>query len=128
MGTRVTTQTVHDATTGKLEQSVEIATVVHQGREFTAHGSCIDLEKGHILGYVREGHGHLRGKYFTLGTFDGEYIAVLNKTGEGSGFPDRSGRHSRITHFSMEYAGFRWHGKCGLDWNQLVHLRRGKAL
>lgn len=106
----------------------ELATLTHEGREFTAFGSCVDLGRGHIVAYVRTGHGHLHNKYFDLVTFGGRHMGVLKKTGESTGWPDRSGRRSKITHFSFEAHGYRWSGKLGLEWNQLIHLRRGKKL
>jgi hypothetical protein len=122
METRVQTAT---ATNGA---KVELATIVHRGREFTANGSTIDLERGHIVAYVDSGPvatgvAFDRNYGWLLKTFEGAVIGKLDKTGESRGFYG-----SKITHFRMQLAGYRWHGKLGLDWNQLIRMRRGRKL
>ena len=101
----------------------EVATLNHNGQSFTALGSCVDLEQGVICAYVSGVPGD-----WTLKTFAGELISKLQKSGESFGFCDYAGRPSKIVHFRMEFAGYMWSGKLGLNWNQLIRLRRGRKV
>ena len=56
---------------------VEIATVTHDGKDFSATGSIIDESGGFLLGYP---------KGRELQTWDGKKIGVLSVTGHARGF------------------------------------------
>ncbi len=116
-------ETIVKNVTGSDGARAEVATIVFNGREFTSLGSIMDLKNGRLVAYVREGHGHLRGSYFDLVTWEDHHIAVLHKTGESRGF-----QGSRITHFYAVIDGYRWHGKVGLDWKEVITMRRGKKV
>lgn len=119
-------ETIIETGKGPNGEQVELATVVFHGKPFTNLGAIIDKTSGRLSAYVVQNEMWKPGSSlarYTLQTFGGQIIARLYKTGESRGFYS-----SRITHFSAVIDGFRWHGKLGLDWSQLIHMKRGKKV
>lgn len=74
---------------------VEIATITHEGRDFTALGSVVDHARGFVVGYVtRDEHGPNPSTY-RLTTWEGTTIAPLRlvNTWEQYGFYGARVRH-----------------------------------
>jgi hypothetical protein len=111
----------------------EIATLVFEGKEFTAFGSCVDVERGIISAYVgasveRDDNGvaYLPGRLFRVTTFSGEKIALAVLKSTSRRVRTTWGSHV-IEYYSMTFAGFRWHGKKG-DGCDLIRFRKGKPI
>jgi hypothetical protein len=113
--------------------TAEVATVVHEGREFTALGACVDLENGIISAYVGaslaqddNGVKYLPGHLFRLSSFAGEAIGTVRMTTKSRRIHTAHGFH-HFEYYTMQFQGYSWHGKKTDAW-QLIRLRRGKAL
>jgi hypothetical protein len=109
----------------------EIATIIHEGREFSAMGSCIDMEGGRISAYIGasitvgdDGRGFLAGTTFRIDTFAGEKIGLATLTSTSRRIYTTWGFH-RMEYYTMRYAGFYWHGKKSDDYD-LIRFRKGR--
>ncbi len=103
----------------------ELATVIHDGRAFTAGGFSIDVERGRMVAYVTERKGsYLDGPVarFILTTWSGDTLAELRQTGESWGF-----FRTRLTSFQtlQPIAGYYWYGR-GLGAGMVLKLHRGR--
>jgi hypothetical protein len=111
----------------------EVATLVFGGKEFTALGSCVDMERGVVSAYVGasverddDGVAHLPGRLFRVTTFSGEKIALARLISKSRRIRTTFGSHV-IEYYTMKFAGFYWHGKKG-DSCDLIRFRKGKPL
>lgn len=89
----------------------EIATIVHEGREYTAEGSYVDEAGGLIFGYVSQ-DGE------SLTTWRGERICQLRKVSEFKAFGHK------VVAYRAKINGRKWYGR-GTGPNMLLRLRRG---
>lgn len=96
--------------------TVEIGTIVHEGREFAAQGSVIDEQQGVIVGYPKGNR---------LQTWNGKDIEglVLRVT---STWRVRSWIGSHMNAYSATYKGRRYHGR-GFGDGMSLTLRVSKA-
>lgn len=99
--------------------TVELGTIEHEGRAFTAMGAIVDVDRGLIVGYPNHRDGGLPHR---LRTWNGELIALLEITGRARGF-----NGAKLTCYAMSYAGRRWHGR-GLGNGMSVTMRAGRLL
>lgn len=111
----------------------EIATVVFGGKEFTALGACVDLERGIISAYIGasverddQGVACLPGKLWLVSTFSGEKIALARLTSKSRVINTIFGHHV-VEYYAMTFSGHRWHGKKS-DACNLIRFRKGKPL
>lgn len=102
------------ATNGAL---VEVGTITHEGREFAAGGSVIDLESGHIFGYP---------KGETLTTWNGEAIEGLQLRVTSTWRTPRSFTSDRMFAYSATYKGRSYYGR-GSGEGMLLRLRLRKS-
>jgi hypothetical protein len=107
--------------------TVEIATITHNGREFTNHGAVIDLDSGHVAAYITDDM-YLDNARRVLTDWSGNRIGDVKivsqwrqYASDGSPYTMRSVR-ARINGDNRQ-----WFGRYGSDWSQLVHLRPCKA-
>lgn len=105
-------------------RAAEVATVTFQGREFSAGGFYVDVERGRMIAYVS---GTLGGGRETLTTWEGTRIAGLRVTGRGQGFGGYWGRPAELIAYQTTepVAGFYWYGR-GLGAGMVLKLRRGR--
>ena len=104
---------------GQRGQKFEIGIISHNGHEYTAGGSLVDHSTGLVIGYISKDHRTLR-------TWDGKTLGTLRPTGVGSGFRDITGRRTKIYHFEGMIDGIRYVGKAGLDWGEVIRMRKAK--
>lgn len=99
---------------------VEVSTMIHEGREFTAMGSVIDHANGRVTGYVRVTKDGPQ-----LVTFTGEVIAKLSVVSRWT----QPGRwtHKGFYVSPIKMASYRaiiegrtYHGRCGAA--DLLHM------
>ena len=103
---------------------IEIGTIEHQGRKFSAMGSVVDSERGVVVGYVGKGTvpGHASHAR-PLTTWKGEQIGVI--------WPKSSRKTPRSYVSSHSYAydaivdGEKYHGR-GQGEGMVVRLKRYK--
>jgi hypothetical protein len=103
---------------------IEIGTIEHQGRKFSAMGSVVDSERGVVVGYVGKGTvpGHASHAR-PLTTWKGEQIGVI--------WPTSSWKTPRSYVSSHSYAydaivdGEKYHGR-GQGEGMVVRLKRYK--
>jgi hypothetical protein len=94
---------------------VEIGTIEHEGKSFSAMGSIIDTEARLIIGYPK--YGNFNGIGHQLTTWHGDFIAGLAITGKARGF-----NGVELTCYAIDYQGRRYHGR-GLGEGMAVKLR-----
>jgi hypothetical protein len=100
--------------------TVEVGTITHEGREFSAMGAVIDTTDGVIVGYPKHGDGTGRDGGHTLRTWDGAFIAALEITGYARGF-----HGTELTCYALTYEGRRYSGR-GLGAHMCLRLKARK--
>lgn len=103
--------------------TAEIATLVFEGKGFTALGSTVDVEGGLVSAYM--GDVPVDGKY-RVSKFGGDLVGYAVRTSVSRRVYTAHGFH-RLEYYSMELAGHRWHGKKSDAYN-LIHFRKGKPV
>lgn len=123
-----TKSTIHTADA----QAFETAAITLGGREYTAGGFAIDMDRGRMIGYV---HAEMEG--YTLTTWDGQTVARLKRTDNharqnygyyglrGSGPVGFHGTSLQSFRTLDPIAGFHWYGR-GLGAGMVLKLRRGR--
>ena len=96
--------------------TIEVGTVKHEGKEFSALGSVIDEVSGVIVGYPKGN---------TLQTWDGKAIEGLTLRVTSSWRTSRSYVSSRVFAYSATYKGKRYHGRGAGD-GMVLKLRVSK--
>lgn len=84
---------------------VEVGTIEHEGRRYSAGGSFIDTKHGVICGYPKHGDPS-KGLPHTLQSWGGESIGMLEITGHARGF-----HGVKLTCYALTYEGRRYHGR-----------------
>jgi hypothetical protein len=84
----VSASTLHTTSAGA---TVEVGTVTHNGRSYSAMGSMVDTSRGIVVGYVHD-RGQARTPRYTLTTWEGGHIADLSLTGAWMGRTPRGDR------------------------------------
>jgi hypothetical protein len=102
---------------------LELATVIHEGREFTALGAIIDEKQGFIFGYVSRDETELR-------TWDGQAICPLRRVSSWeSRVMSRTGlvTFTKMFAYACRFNGRHYTGR-GQGSGMCLRLRsRGKA-
>lgn len=99
-------ETKSETLTATNGASVEVGTIVHNGREYAATGSIVDDEGGYIVGYVDSPGADNISNCAHLTTWNGAEIGVIVRTGTARGF-----YRTRLYCYSMVRNGYRWHGR-----------------
>lgn len=116
METRTETLTADNGAT------MVLATITHEGHEFTAGGGSVDLAGGHIYAYAN-------GKA-TRGSLVLWNGTVIGRWHETSRWKERRGWETiTMQAISAHIDGDtrRWYGRYSCDWGDLVHLRPAKS-
>lgn len=106
---------------------VEVATIIHGGREFTNMGAIVDHERGYVVGYPHETGVTWRsrtGRQVASGelrSWSGEKIGEVEVTGHSRGFYG-----AEIVHFRAYIGDRAYHGK-GSGWGMILRLRACKG-
>lgn len=109
---------VQKATSGTAV--AEVATLTHEGREFTALGSVVDHARGIVFGYVVEKDGREE-----LQTFDGAKLGELRRVTEWREYSS-AGYARRMRSYRATVDGRAYHGRMG-DMTMLIRLRACKG-
>jgi hypothetical protein len=96
--------------------TVEVGTIIHEGREFSNLSSVIDEARGIISCYP---------KGATATNWNGQVINGLRLTVTSSWRTPRSFMSDRMFAYSATYKGTRYHGRGAGD-GMLLNLRRSK--
>jgi hypothetical protein len=101
---------------------VEVATITHEGRDFTAMGAVIDHDRGIVIGYPSLGCASVGacGKHGALNSWDGTELGRVEVIARSRGFYG-----AEIVHFRAYVDGKAYHGK-GSGWEALLRLRACK--
>lgn len=91
---------------------VEVATIIHEGHEFTALGSCLDPERPVV--YCMGNH--------QLTTWEGAYIGWYEVTRTY-----RNNFGARIDCITANIDGTMYYGRKSHDWSDLVFLHPRKS-
>lgn len=97
--------------------SIELATIEHEGKEFTAFGSIIDHARGIVVGYPSMIDGKL-----CLSTWDGKAITSLHVV---SKWRIHSWQSDAMCAYQATIDGHSYHGR-GLN-GLVVYMRKGKG-
>lgn len=128
METRVEVATAANGAT------VEVATIIHNGHEFTNCGAIIDLAAGYVGAYVHEdippktgaGYGPRNRQYASRGElrdWSGNRIGEWRHVSTwkvNRGWDTYTMRAIRAT---IDGDSREWHGRYGSDWSEFVNLR-----
>lgn len=106
--------------------AVEVATISHNGQEFTALGSVIDHESGYAMAYV--GSQTKPCQRGTLTTWDGQplgtYYVISNWQQVSPWCRHYAEPYTMASIRARLHDGSEWHGRFSADWSQLVKLRK----
>ena len=91
---------------------VEISTITHEGRDFSALGSVVDHERGIVIGYPKGSE---------LRTWDGTVIGSLRVTGSARGF-----HGVKLVCYRATIDGIPYYGR-GQGDGMILRLRRVKG-
>ncbi len=101
---------------------VEVGTVTHHGRDFSALGSTVDLDRGEVCGYVkRDASGVLY-----LSTWSGECLYITLRPVSTWRTP-RSFVSSTMTAYRAMFGDYVWHGR-GAGEGMFLRLKKGRAV
>lgn len=103
--------------------TIVLATIVHDGHEFTAGGGSVDLDNGHVYAYVDD--RRTRGK---LTLWNGETIGQWTLVSTWGVCRQRECYTMRAITAHINGDNRTWKGRYGSDWSQLVHLTPMKSL
>lgn len=96
--------------------SVEIATIIHEGREFTALGSVIDHERGRVAAYRRTGGILTNWGSKEIGTY--HVVSTWRRY-------SRYGVSTKMESIKALIDGLVYYGRGSCDW-ELIQLKKGK--
>lgn len=108
-------------------RAAELATIVHEGREFASGGFFVDMERGRMVAYVSQDAEPPAGfpyepRQLWLTTWNGEKIVRLARTGSARGF---YGAKLECFETRVPWCGYYWHGR-GLGIGMMLRLSRGR--
>jgi hypothetical protein len=101
---------------------VEVATMTHEGRDYTALGSLVDLQAGRIMGYLHELPGDRDRFYLT--SWDGCFMYILLRRVSTWKTP-RSYVSTTYSAFRTVIDGYVYSGR-GAGSGMFIRLKKGR--
>ncbi len=116
-----TNSVTHTASNGA---TIEVGTITHEGRSFSATGAIVDESAGLIFGYVKclNPDSHPTCQRFELTNWEGATIMPLTRTGKATGFYG-----TKLECFAGTLNGRRYSGR-GLGSGMCIRMRAGRSL
>ena len=102
--------------------TVEVATMMHEGKPYTALGSVIDIQNGIIYGYIKNDPSLPSGR-FLLTTFESKVLCPIHRLSTWK--TPRSWISGTMSSWRCEYLGRKWLGRSG-GAGLLIRLRAHK--
>jgi hypothetical protein len=132
MDTRIETLTADNGAT------LELATIIHEGHEYTAHGAILDFDQGYVVAYVDEdvppktgaGWGRKNRQYAYSGRlidWSGKTIGRWYETSRWEKCGSWECQTMRSIRATLDGDSRQWIGRYGCDWGQAVTLRPSRA-